>query len=40
MKWVLIGNGYFALIGNGYLEPGMEVLGQPFTMDDLARKAD
>ena len=27
-----------AVVGNGYLEPGMQVLTKPFTMDDLARR--
>ena len=27
-----------AAIGNGHLEPGMELLTKPFTRDDLARR--
>ena len=27
-----------AAIGNGHLEPGMEVLTKPFAMDDLAAR--
>jgi DNA-binding response OmpR family regulator len=27
-----------AAVGNGHLEPGMELLTKPFSLDDLTRK--
>ncbi len=27
-----------AVIGNGHLEPGMQVMTKPFAMDDFARR--